>query len=155
MTSRSLARNIREIQSLCNAIHRRGKSSQVHWTEPWREADDQGGEENLLVVDVRRSALPATPTPPRHTFPAQRNRTSAQVIRRASRFTLVLRVFSGVFPRFSTIPRVSNSRHRSGGFPPSAPTDPDVRIFRIRLVSESFATRRETLRTTRGVGSGH
>src|SRR5262249_38326167 len=41
-----------------------------------------------------------------------------------------------------------------GGYPPRAPTDPDVQISRIRLVRSTVHTRRYTEGTTRAAGSG-
>ena len=41
-----------------------------------------------------------------------------------------------------------------GGYPPRAPTDPDVRNYRIRLVRPTLHTRRYTEWTTRAAGSG-
>src|SRR5579864_6492578 len=42
-----------------------------------------------------------------------------------------------------------------GGYPPRAPTDPDVRNYRIRLVQSTVHTRRYTEWTTRAAGSGY
>src|SRR5262245_18181103 len=41
-----------------------------------------------------------------------------------------------------------------GSCPPRAPTDPDVRNYRIRLVRPTLHTRRYTEWTTRAAGSG-
>ena len=41
-----------------------------------------------------------------------------------------------------------------GGYPPRAPTDPDVRDYRIRLVQSTVHTHRDTEWTTRAAGSG-
>jgi hypothetical protein len=41
-----------------------------------------------------------------------------------------------------------------GSCPPRAPTDPDVRNYRIRLVRSTLHTRRYTEWTTRAAGSG-
>src|SRR5262249_20739711 len=42
-----------------------------------------------------------------------------------------------------------------GGYPPRAPTDPDVRNYRLRLVRPTVHTRRYTEWTTRAAGSGY
>src|SRR5262245_7358296 len=48
-----------------------------------------------------------------------------------------------------------HSRVALGGYPPRAPTDPDVRNYRIRLVQSTVHTRRYTEWTTRAAGSGY
>src|SRR5262249_2598076 len=50
---------------------------------------------------------------------------------------------------------VSDRRVALGGYPPRAPTDPDVRNYRIRLVQPTVHTRRYTEWTTRAAGSGY
>ena len=52
-------------------------------------------------------------------------------------------------------PPITPCRVALGGYPPRAPTDPDVRDFRIRLVRSTVHTRRYTEWTTRAAGSGY
>ena len=51
--------------------------------------------------------------------------------------------------------RAKPCRVALGGYPPRAPTDPDVLVSSIRLVRPTVHTRRYTEWTTRAAGSGY